>query len=169
MAGHARQLIGHGNVNSSGNFAVRYRSPYNVTYSVTYAGDARVATATVSHGVRVRAEVLESISGYNGTSGSYHLYTGSETLTAHMSVAPNKSGQCGRMEVDQYYQGAWVQIGLSPCFKLSSASTLAVGVKLSGLANNQGIKFRIRADYVASSTEKLNLGNDSGWQYFMVS
>lgn len=169
MAGHAKQLIGHGNVNSSGNFAVRYRSPYNVTYSAAYAGDARVAAATVSHGVRVRAEVLESISGYNGTSGSYRLYTGSETLTAHVSVAPNKHGQCGRLEIDQYYQGAWVQIGLSQCFGLSSSSTLLVGVQLSGLANTSGVKFRIRADYVASSAEKLNLGNDSGWQYFMVS
>jgi hypothetical protein len=169
LAGHAKQLIGHGNVNSAGNFAVRYRSPYNVTYSAAYAGDARVNAATVSHGVRVRAEVLESISGYNGTSGSYRLYTGSETLTAHVSVAPNKHGQCGRLELDQYYQGAWVQIGLSPCFGLSSASTLVVGVQLSGLANTSGIKFRIRGDYVASSTEKLNLGNGSGWQYFMVS
>jgi hypothetical protein len=41
-------------------------------------------------------------------------------------------------------------------------------VKLSGLADSSGPRYRIRTDYVASSTEKLNLGNDSGWQYFIV-
>lgn len=41
-------------------------------------------------------------------------------------------------------------------------------VKLSGLADSSGPRYRIRADYIASKTEKLNLGNDGGWQYFIV-
>ena len=28
--------------------------------------------------------------------------------------------------------------------------------------------YRIRADYIRSSTDTSNLSNDSGWQYFIV-
>jgi hypothetical protein len=53
--------------------------PYNVTFSATFSGDTRVAAGSVSHGVRVRAEVSQSLTGYYGTSASYRLYTGSRT------------------------------------------------------------------------------------------
>jgi hypothetical protein len=168
LAGHGKQPIGHGSVNSQGNYTVHYRSPYNVTFSATFSGDARVAAGSVSHGVRVRAGVSESLSGYYGTSGSYRLYTGSETLTDHVTVAPNKKGQCTQIEIDQYYQGAWTQIGLSQCFGLGTASKLNVLVNLSGLADGSGPRYRVRADYYAGSNEKLNLSNDSGWHYFIV-
>jgi sugar lactone lactonase YvrE len=168
LAEHGKQLIGRGNVNSKGNFTVHYKAPYNATFSATFSGDNRVAAGSVSHSIRVRAGVSESLSGYYGTSGSYRLYTGSETLTAHVTVTPNKKTQCSEIEIDQYFEGAWTQIGVSPCFKLGTASKLDVLVNLSGLADSSGPRYRIRADYTASSTEKLNLGNDSGWQYFIV-
>jgi hypothetical protein len=166
-AGHGKRLIGHGNVNSKGNLTVRWMSPYNVTYSATYTGDARVSAATASHNVRVAAGVSESITGYYGTSGSYRLYTGRETLTANISVAPVKSGQCTQVEIDQYYQGSWQQIGISQCFGLGTGSKLRVTVTLSGLADSSGPRYRIRADY-SPTTDKANLGGDSGWQYFIV-
>lgn len=170
QAGHSKVLAGHGAVNAQGNFSVRYKPAHNTTFSVQFSGDAQVAAASRSHGVRVRAGVWESLAGYHGKSGSYYLYTGSETMHDNITFAPAKPGACVSVEIDQYYGGAWQSIGNSNCFTIGGAGTkFQVRVRLSGLANSAGYDFRIRATLTLKSTDTTNLGNSSSWKYFRVS
>jgi sugar lactone lactonase YvrE len=170
QAGHSKVLVGHGPVNAQGNFSVRYKPSYNTTFSVQFSGDSQVAAASYSRRVRVAAGVWESLAGYYSKSGSYYLYTGSETLYDNITFAPAKPGACVSVEIDQYYNGAWQNIGSSNCFTIGGAGTkFQVRVGLSGLANSAGYHFRIRATLTLKSTDTANLGNNSSWKYFKVS
>lgn len=170
QAGHRKVLVGHGAVNAQGNFSVRYKPSYNTAFSVQFSGDSQVAAASYSHTVRVRAGVWESLAGNYGKSGSYYLYTGSETLYDNITFAPAKPGACVSVEVDQYYNGAWQSLGDSNCFTIGGSGTkFQVRVGLSGLANGAGYDFRIGAALTLKSTDTTNLGNTSFWKYFKVS
>ena len=174
VVNHAKKLIGRGNVNSAGNFKVTYKAASSTTFSVEYSGDAHVAAATVSHLVRVRAVVSVSIGGYYGTARSggttYRLYSTSDTLTTQTTVAPSKRGQCVILEIwenDGTSQG-WYFNEETSCLTLNGSSQRPYRFALSEAGVNSGIKYRIRADYTPVSTDKTNLGNDSGWQYSIV-
>jgi len=172
VAGRASSLIGDGDVNSHGDFTVRYKAANTATISAVFTGDADVAAATVSHVIRVGAAVSESIGGYYGstTSGgiTYRLYRTSSTLTTRTTVSPNKRGECVTLELwENDNNGAgWYFNSDSSCLKLSSSSQLSYPFSLSHASNGTTISYRIRADFATDST---NLGNDSSWQYFMVS
>ena len=173
VAGHASSLIGHGDVNSRGDFTVRYKAANTATISAVFTGDADVAAATVSHVIRVGAAVSESIGGYYGstTSGgiTYRLYTTSGTLTTRSTVSPNKRGQCITLELWQNDNGGggWYFNSDTKCLTLNSSSQLSYPFSLTHASAGTGISYRIRADY-APTTDKTNLGNDSSWQYFIV-
>lgn len=170
QAGHSKVRIGQGTVNARGNFSVRYKPSYNTAVSVQFSGDSQVAAADSSHEVNVAASVRESLAGYYGKSGSYYLYTGSETMDDNIRFAPAKPGACVSVKVDQYYNGAWQSIGSSNCFTIGGDGTkFQVRVSLSSLANNMGYHFRISATLTLKSTDTANLGNTSSWQYFKVS
>jgi hypothetical protein len=173
VAGHASSLVGHGDVNSRGDFTVRYKAANTSTISAVFTGDADVAAATVSHVIRVGAAVSESIGGYYGstTSGgiTYRLYTTSGTLTTRSTVSPNKRGQCITLELWQNDNGGggWYFNSDTKCLTLNSSSQLSYPFSLTHASAGTGISYRIRADY-APTTDKTNLGNDSSWQYFIV-
>jgi hypothetical protein len=170
QAGHSKVLVGHGAVNVRGEFSVRYKPSYNTMFSVQFSGDSQVAAASYSHRVRVAAGVWESLAGNYGKSGSYYLYTGSETMDDNITFAPAKPGACVSVEIDQYYNGAWQSIGNSNCFTIGGAGTkFQVRVGLSSLANSVGYDFRIGATLTLKSTDIVNLGNTSSWKYFKVS
>ncbi len=166
----SRALLKTGKVNSGGNLTVSYAPPHSTTFSVVFSGDARDAPETVTRVVHVRAKVSESLSGYyrSRTTGgvTYRLYHPSNLLHAHVTVGPNKRGQCVKFEVQQYYQGAWHPNVSSRCVGLSSSSKISVSISLTQAG--VGYPYRIRADYSRSSKDTTNLSNDSGWQFFMI-
>jgi hypothetical protein len=173
VAGHARKLLGRGNVTSDGDFTERYKLTSTSTISVAFNGDARVAAATISHLVRVRVAVSESIGGYYGSSESggitYRLYTTSGTLTTLSTVSPGKRGQCVTLEIweNDNNGGGWYPNSDTSCLTLNGSSQLSYPFSLSQASNGTATLYRIRADY-APTTDKTNLGNDSSWQYFIV-
>ncbi len=173
VARHARTLVGHGTVNSHGDFTVRYKASYTSTISAAFSGDAHVAAATASHLVRVKAAATTSIGGYYGTTSSggitYRLYTTSDTLTTHTTVSPDKRGQCVTLEIWENDNGGagWYFNSETGCLHLSASSQLSSSFSLSGASQGSGIQYRIRTDY-APTTDNTNLGNDSSWQYFIV-
>jgi hypothetical protein len=174
VVNHAKKLIGRGNVNSAGNFKVTYKAANSTTFSVEFSGDAHVAAATVAHGVRVRAGVSVSIGGYYGTSRSggttYRLYSTRDTLTTKTTVAPDKRGQCVSLEIweNDGTAAGWYFNSETSCLTLNGSSQLSYPFTLTDAGVSSGVKYRIRADYTPVSTDKTNLGNDSGWQYFIV-
>jgi sugar lactone lactonase YvrE len=170
QAGRGKVLVGRGTVNAQGNFSVRYKPSYNTVFSVQFSGDAQVAAASYARQVRVAVGVWQSLSGNYGKSGAYYLYTGSETMYDNITFAPAKPGACVFVEIDQYYNGGWQNLGDSNCFTIGGAGTkFQIRVGLSGLANSAGYHFRISATLTLKSTDTANLGNTSSWKYFEVS
>jgi hypothetical protein len=173
VARHAKELIGHGDVNSDGYFSLSYKAANTSTISAAFTGDARVAAGGVSHLVRIRAAVAESIGGYYGSSETggitYQLYTTSGTLTTLSSVSPDKRGQCVTLEIEENdNSGAgWYFNSDTSCLALNQSSQLSYPFSLSAASEGTGIMYRIRADY-APTSDTTNLGNDSSWQYFIV-
>ena len=166
----SKTLVKTGRVNSSGNLTVSYTAPHSTTFSVVFAGDAHYAPATVTHVVYVRAKVSESLSGYYHTRRiggvTYRLYHRRDLLHAHATVGPNKAGQCVKFEVQEFYHGAWHGNVTTTCRKLSSSSKVSVAFGLTRA--DIGYHYRIRADYIRSSTDTTNLSNDSAWQHLIV-
>jgi hypothetical protein len=164
-----KALLKTGRVNSRGDLTVSYSAPHSTTFSAVFTGDAHYAARTVSHDVGVRASVAESIGGYYTSThyGStlYRVYHHTASLQESVAVAPNKSGECVKVEVQIYYQGKWYADLTTGCGSLNSASKIS---GLFSLSQATGYRYRIRADYVRSSKDVSNLSNDSGWLYFVV-
>jgi hypothetical protein len=128
--GGARKLLSTGKVDSRGDLTVRYRAPHSTTFSAVFAGDPRYAPLTISRSVYVRVRIAMVISDYYASktiSGlTYRLYHRSADLVANVAVAPDKSGECVKLEAQEYYQGAWHPNTVSTCGTLNSKSA-AVG------------------------------------------
>lgn len=165
-----KKLLKTGTVNSSGNLAVSYQAPHSTTFFTTFGGDAWYAAKTVSTTVGVRARVTTATTGYYGSltySGTtYRLYHRTGRVTVAATVAPGKAGQCVKLEYQRYYSKAWHAAGLTGCHTLNSSSKASGYIGVSGAV--LGSSYRIRADYVRSSSDTSNLSNDSGWTYYIV-
>jgi hypothetical protein len=162
-----RTLLKTANVNSSGNLTVSYTAPHNTSFSAVFSGDAKYAPRTVTTHVIVKANVSAAVSGYYGSkliSGvTYHLFHHTKPLGISTTVVPNKAGECVKIEIQEYYSGAWRANSLSACGTLSSTSKAAgtVNVSLADL----GYHYRLRIDYVGDTT---NGASDSAWQYAII-
>jgi hypothetical protein len=110
------------------------------------------------------------VSGYYAStkagSTTYRLYHRSGRVTAAIAVAPGKPGECVKLEVQEYYRGAWHAKGTTGCTTLNSSSRASA--YLAAKNASLGYHYRVRADYVRSSKDTSNLSADSGWQYFIV-
>ena len=170
MGFKGKTLLKTGRVNSRGELTISYAAQHSTTFSAVFAGDARYAPKTVTHGVSVRAKVSGSLSGYYGNkrigSTTYWLYHHNNLLYAHATVTPNKRGQCVQFQVQEYYQGTWYANVTTGCISLNSSSKVTVAFNLTQA--DRGYHYRIREDYVRSGNDISNLSNDSGWQYFIV-
>lgn len=168
LGGFARKLVKTGRVNASGDLVVSERLPHSTTFTAVFAGDADYTAATAKGTAYVRAKVSESLSGYYLTkriSGvTYRLVHRKKTLYVHVTVAPNKSGECVEFDVREFYRGTW-QGEQTPCAILSHASKVTLSVMFAKSA--VGHRFRIRADYIAGIDDS-NRPSDSAWEYFMV-
>jgi hypothetical protein len=167
--GGAEKTLVTGKVNSSGNLTATYTPTTSTTFGASFSGDAKYAPVTTTHNVYVYAGVWLKITGYYTTakhgSTTYKVFHHTARLTAAVTVGPNKKGECVQVEVQDYYSGGWHANLTTGCGTLNSSS------QISGyftLTNATGGLFRIRADYVRSSSDKKNLGSDSSWSYFSV-
>ncbi len=162
-------LLKTGTVNSAGNLTLGYSAPHTTTFYARFTGDASYAPRTVSAGASVAAAVSTKISGYYASerigSVAYRLYHHTAKLSAAVSVAPNKHGECVKLEVQEFSKGQWHASLVTGCAKLGTRSTAGIGLALSHDA--LGVHYRIRGDYLHGS-DITNLSAESGWQYFVV-
>ncbi len=111
----------------------------------------------------------ETLSGYYASTRiggiTYRLFHRRALMHVHVTVRPNKSGQCVKLELQEHYHGAWHGV-TTRCGTLNSSSKISAAVRLTHA--NLGYHYRIRADYIRSSKDTTNLNNDSAWRYFIV-
>ncbi|WP_052434978.1 hypothetical protein [Streptacidiphilus melanogenes] len=163
------KVLKTGTVDANGNLVASAKLAYNTTFTVSFAGDYRYAPASASKRVYTHTAVAEAQSGYyaSGTTAGvpvkYFHHTGHPTLTA--TVTPNKAGECGRFQLQEYYSGAWHVLSTSGCFALSASSRVAGVVNLGSNSTNH--LFRYAAEFV-NGTDNTNLATWGAWQYFFV-
>jgi YVTN family beta-propeller protein len=156
-------------VNSSGNLTVSVRVTRSTTFTAVFAGDARYAAKSVATTMYTRADVAMAIADYYASkrvgSVTYRLYHRTKHLNVGVAVAPNKKGECAKVEIQEYYRGAWHPNVTTNCVALNKNSV--VGVYFTLNQADIGYHYRLRGDYVRGS-DLSNLSVDTGWQYFMV-
>jgi hypothetical protein len=134
-----------------------------------FSGDSQYRPTSVTRLIYVRANVSETLSGYYASTRirgiTYRLFHRRAVMHVHVTVRPNKSGQCLKFELQEHYQGAWHGV-TTRCGTLNRSSKISVTVGLTRA--NLGYHYRIRADYIRSSKDTTNLSNDSAWQHFIV-
>jgi hypothetical protein len=156
-------------VNSAGTLTLSYTAAHTSIFSAVYAGDAKDTAKTVTAVVRVSAGVTAKLGGYYASKRigvvTYRLYHHTARLTAAISVAPDKPGECVKLEVQKYAKGTWHPSLLTGCGKLDSRSE-ATGLLILSHASI-GSHYRIRFDYLRGA-DPSNASADSAWQYFVV-
>jgi hypothetical protein len=172
-AGGKAKLIASGQVNAKGKFFPAYVVTKATKFTAVFAGDKANKAAKASRSVTAQASVLASLSGFKKTvkvSGvTYAVFTTKQILTLHSKVLPGKGGQCLQPETQQWDKTAkgakWDADTKYGCDSLTSDSK---DTSPFNLAQAVGDKYRIRAQYVASSKDKSNLSANSVWLYFQV-
>ncbi|HTR90349.1 MAG TPA: hypothetical protein VMI73_01255 [Trebonia sp.] len=168
-SGAARTLVATAAVNSAGNLILSYPAAHTTTFSAVFAGDAEYPAKTVTATAWVNARVTGKVSGYYASTriGSvvYRLYHHTARVNVAVSVAPNKQGECVKLELQVRHSGTWSPSSLNACGILGSASGAATYLTLSHAS--LGYHYRIRADYVRGK-DPSNVNADSAWQYFLV-
>lgn len=166
----SKRLLKTATVNSAGNLTITYTAPHSTTFSVVFSGDTRYAAKTVTRDVGVRASATMIMGGYYASKKAggttYRLYHRSSYLYVTPAIAPNKSGQCVKIEVQEYYGGAWHANETTGCSALNGSSRLYGYLTVTN--GDLGYEYRVRADYIRSATDVSNLSSDSGWQYILV-
>jgi sugar lactone lactonase YvrE len=168
-AGQAHKLLKTAAVNAKGNLSVSYTPARDTTFFAVFSGDAHNTARTVSRAVGVYVQVYMSLSGYFKTvkiSGTtYQVYHHTAHLNTYSRVVPNKSGECVKLEVQQYdSQIGWFPNTTFGCFTLNKSSVYATYLLLTQAA---GARYRIRTDYVRGK-DGNNLSTDGSWVYFEV-
>jgi hypothetical protein len=143
----------------------------NTSFTASIAGDSEYAGVTTpSVTVNVDASVGASLSGYytsKATDGeTYRVYHHTTTLKDSATVAPNKRGECVKLEIQHGTSTGWKAYALTGCTDLNSSSKATLSVSLSKYSI--GGKYRVRVDYIRSSKDTANLSTDAGWQYVIV-
>jgi YVTN family beta-propeller protein len=169
VGGKTRTLLGTRQVNSSGNVTIDYKATHSTTFTAAFTGDAWYLAKSVTSTDAVHASVAAKITGYYGSkkvgSTTRRLYHHTAHLKVAATVAPNKAGECVKVEVQEFRKGAWRASSLSGCHALSKSSAYAVSLALTHDARNY--PYRVRVDYVRGK-DTSNLSTDSSWLYFLV-
>ncbi len=162
-------LLKTGAVNGAGTLTLSYPAAHSATLSAVYAGDKGDTARTVTAVVRVSASVTAKLGGYYASKRvgavTDRLYHHTARLTAAISVAPAKPGECVRLQAQEYADGAWRPSQLTGCRALNARSD-ATGVLALSHASI-GSSYRIRSDYLPGA-DPSNAAGDSAWQYFIV-
>jgi hypothetical protein len=165
--GGAKVLLKTGTVNSKGNLTATYKLSRRTTFSASFPGDYRYAPATASKAVTAHVRIGEVIGGYYTSThvGStlYRVYHHTAEPGVAAAVSPDKTGECMKFTLQQYYSGAWHTIFTVACAKLDSISATSGHLILK---NATGKRFRIEAEYLPSASDHGNLATTSPWLYF---
>jgi len=169
-AGQPATLLETGKVNASGDLSVSYMLARSTVFSAVFAGDVHNAPVTVTRGVGAFVKVVMTNSGYFKTVTirgiGFRVYHHTGHLNTAITVTPNKHGQCVDLEVQQWdSQIGWFPNATIGCYTLSSVSKISTYLTLLDAG---GAQYRMRADYVRSSTDTTNINTDGSWFYFEV-
>jgi hypothetical protein len=163
------RLLKTGAVNAAGNLATTVTMTQNQTFSAAFPGDAEDLSVTAYDVIHVRPVVTASISGYARTikvaGVTYRVYHHTARLTSALAVTPNKHGECFKLEA-QSNAGSWDPNVTTPCATLSTASKGTGYLTLTKASYRY--HYRVRADFVPSKSDRMNVASSSGWLYFMV-
>ena len=95
----------------------------------------------------------------------YRIYHESAKLKASFTVAPNNHGECVKLEVQVNKNGTWYPNLITGCSYLGRASTGTGYLTLT--KSFTGLDYRVRADYIRSAADSVNVNTDGGWSYFV--
>ena len=168
VAGHPRQLVRSCPCGLSGSFTTGGSLwTTNTTYTAVYTGEQLYEPSTVTLAVKVGAKISDSLSGYYKSSTvtglEYRLYHRNATLKDLVTVAPNKTGECVRFEVQKSTNGVWHANTVSTCAALNKWSQTMLTSKLGSTG-----WYRFRPDFTASAKDITNVSTDGGWVYYVV-
>lgn len=172
-AGGTRKLLktlsigsGNGAAFTTGDLPVGTSFSAAIANSDTYYG----AVTTPAKTVNVYASVWAGLGNYYSSKSSggdnYRLFHRTTSLKDSTSVTPNKHGECVKLEYQRDTSSGWKAWTTTRCSYLNSSSKATITAGLGG--ETVGSKYRVRVDYVRSSTDTANLSAQSGWQYFIV-
>jgi hypothetical protein len=166
--GHPKQLIHSCPCDPSGITTISGSSwTTNTTYTAVFTGDAQYLPTTVALTIKVGVKISDSLSGYYKTATvaglDYHLYHRNATLKNLVTVAPNKTGECVRFEVQQSVKNVWHADGTTGCTALNKWSQAMLTRKLTATG-----WYRFRADFTASAKDTTNVSTDGPWLYYTV-
>lgn len=165
-----RSLLATATTSSSGVASVVYRPSATSTVTAVFSGDALHAPATAAgRTIAVLVKVTQVISGYYGSETYqgllYRVYHHTATLKDTVTVVPNKRGECATVQIQVFFQGAWVWDVVTGCGYLTSGSQVFGSFNLAQAA---GARYRIRATFSPARSDVTNRGNVSAWLYFRV-
>jgi hypothetical protein len=114
-------------------------------FTASTAGDSDYsATTTAPKSVDVYASVSAVLSGYYGSKSTdgetYRIYHHTAKLKDAVTVAPDKSRECVKLEIQHGTATGW----------------------------RVGGKYRVQVDYVRSGKDTANLSTQGAWLYFIV-
>jgi hypothetical protein len=143
----------------------------STTFTASTGGDSEFsATTTPPKTVDVYASVSAALSGYYGSKSTdgetYRLYHHTAKLEDAATVAPDKSRECVKLEIQHGTATGWKAYTLTGCTDLNRSSKATPSVALSKYT--VGGKYRVRVDYVRSSKDTANLSTQGAWLYFIV-
>jgi hypothetical protein len=169
VAGEPRFLNWSGEANEpSGNVIFNFRSfTRNETVTAVFGGDSHYAPATVTVHIKVGAKVSAALSGYYKVakvSGlEYHIYHHTATLKDLVTIAPDKPGECVRLQVQQASGSVWRADATTSCAALNKWSQTMMARELGPAG-----WFRVRADFTPAAKDTANVSTDGGWLYYEV-
>jgi hypothetical protein len=159
-----------GTVNAAGQLRAYFRLTRTTTFTAVFGGDARDAPARASRTLYAAAHVAEALSGYSAKTRArgitYYVFRARRMLVLHVTVSPNKRGECLQPETEQWDTGlGWDDRTTYGCDSLDGASHDSAPFNL---VQAVGDRYRIRADYVRGAQDRANLSADGPWLYLMV-
>jgi hypothetical protein len=166
-AGMKRQLIWVASSGPGAGVTTTTSPTRNVTFTAVFTGDARYLPTTVTLEISVGVKITTALSGYYKSTSiggtEYRVYHHTATLKDAVTVAPDHSGECVRLQVQEYSHGAWRADTTAGCEALSKTSHATLTRKLGATG-----RFRVRADFVRAAKDTTNASTDGSWLYYEV-
>ena len=168
----ARKLVASGPVNAAGNLTVSYPVTHNTIFTAVFSGNSTYKATTKTTTVLAGVKISMADRGYFGAQQigtiGYRLFHHTASLIAEVTVAPDNSGQCVRLEVQRYNTAkkAWLTTEITGCRALSKSSGVSISVPLRTMPY---ALYRWRADYAPSAGYQGNIATDSdSWLHFKL-
>ncbi|WP_042378762.1 hypothetical protein [Streptacidiphilus melanogenes] len=155
----ANQLVKAGKVDSSGNLRVSVWMGRNTGFTVKFAGDSGDNAASRSVYVHDAAVIKQSMQKPAYINSGWNYFHSTQPVIEQSQVYPSKAGKTVYFHVQQYYSGAWHNVGL----QYSSATLDANSSTWFGWKSiPAGITLRFATTYNGDS---LNTGSGYHWVY----